>query len=126
MNPGCFPNHQTTFYQSGPVALPASGLVVNVFHGMPGTPQLLRWVLICKVAELGYVVADEVDVASFNSNNSESTPEFSWGANMNKVFLTLQTQVPYALGKSSATAATITKANWQAKCYAWYFDFNRQ
>ena len=73
------------------------GAPIVAAHGLPGTPQSLRWVLLCVTnTSGGYVVGDELPVTSVTAFLDYPTfsfgfQAFSEGANSSNVFLRMTT-----------------------------------
>lgn len=112
---------QTNFV-SGLLAVPNANnsiVTTNTAHGLPGKPQLVRWVLVCQTAELGYVSNDEVDVASLYDAGG-TKPAFTWGADATNVWL-IEGNKPAVYKKDASGASAMTLADWDAKCYAEWF-----
>lgn len=96
----------------------ASGLVADTNHNLGTTPVMVRWVLVCKTADLGFSVGDEVDVAHFY-NNVTANQQFSSGGNATNVFLLLRdTGNINVRKKSDGDDGSITASRWRAKAYA--------
>jgi hypothetical protein len=108
-------------FASALYSIHSSGTSANIMktnHGLPGAPQLVRFILVCQTNDDGYVVGDEVDVPSFNANQ---TPAFSGGANLTNVFLSQFANAFMVDNKTNGAQAGATSARWKAKCYAVYF-----
>ena len=108
-----------TSFTSQEFTLPAvgvGGVVANVAHGFSKTPADVRWVLICKTNNVGYIVGDEVDV---NGLLSGQPLVFCNGANSTNVFLIMNnTGGPQIINKTTFNNSSITMGSWKAKCYA--------
>jgi hypothetical protein len=99
----------------------ASGLAINAAHGLGGRPAMLRCLLICKTADLGYSVNDEVDASSFTEINSSDEGLISYGSNTTNVFAVISDEgtLFQTLNKSTGAFAAINPASWKIKIYAW-------
>lgn len=121
MNPGLYPNPAplARTFVSAEVTLATGGAFLNVQHGLAGTPSKVRAVLVCKVANLGYVPGDEVDCA-YASDSATDEQAFTLAANATQVALTCaSTTTSRILNKADGTGPTaITAASWKAKIYA--------
>lgn len=94
----------------------AAGLLTNATHGLGSTPTSVRAVLVCKTAELGYAVGDELDARLVWNNQAM----WSFGANATNVWLTLADNSPTfgSMNKTNGASGNLTYANWRAKLYA--------
>ena len=100
---------------------------ISTNHGLSVTPQSVRWVLVCKTAELGYSVGDEVSAEALvaSADNSRHVVE---GANATKVFFAYAgagnaMQLPNKTSPAAPqtlTSASSVISNWKLKCYASY------
>lgn len=109
------------FFTSVEFAL-ADGVVADIAHGLGALPKFIRWILINKVAELGYAIGDEIDVTSLSANTADNTrfPLFTFGCDISKVLLCARLNIaPFVLRRDTGAQASIVVANWKAKCYAW-------
>lgn len=96
----------------------ATGSITSTNHGLPGTPSVVRWVLVNKTTDLEYVPGDEVGVELTDSSGNVC---FSGGANATNVFLSCVDATPSMLRKTAGTRTQITSASWKLKCRATYF-----
>lgn len=96
-------------YASAEVVTTVAG-TTSFGHGLGGQPSMVHGVLVCKSAELGYSVGDEVSTA---------VGVMSVGASATNVWVTINSSAgPFQLlNKSTGTAGNLTKANWNAKVY---------
>lgn len=106
-----------------PSTIPAGGHSFSTAHGFSGVPEFVRGVLICKTAEYGYSIGDELDFSSVhNQHVSSSDDEYgiSIRANSNDVKVLLPSSFTFALINLSTgnTAVSFTNANWRIKVYA--------
>lgn len=106
-------------FTSAEATITQNTVVVTAAHGLGIVPTRVRWVLVCKTAELGYSVADEMDVTAASDSGTNGT-HAGQGANATNVFLVVRNNANYQLFNYSTMAATnITAASWRLKCYAW-------
>lgn len=88
---------------------------VQTNHGFTATPSQVRWVLLCKTNDIGYVVGDEVD--AHVAENGDTTA-MATGANATNVFLAIRNISALKFPtKDGATQGTINSARWKAKAY---------
>jgi hypothetical protein len=100
-----------------------SGGSLTLSHGLGGRPKLFNYSLVCKSAEGGYSVNDEVDwmtVQYYSANTVNAgfvnTPD---ATNINIRFGDQQAAVIYLLNKSTGSAFSITPASWRLVVRAW-------
>jgi hypothetical protein len=98
--------------------------ILDTAHGLPGTPSLVRAVMVCQTATLGYTVGDEVDVAAVGldvAHSSASAQYFTFGANSTNVYVTTCFGITAGLAnKTSGVVTVTTNSLWRVKVYAWY------
>jgi hypothetical protein len=90
---------------------------VTVAHGLAGVPAMVRLVLRCKTAELGYLVGEEVDVTTqytFGGGQVQTS------ADATNVYITLGNNVNLLNKLSMPNVALITYGNWRWVVRAWY------
>lgn len=99
----------------------AAGLIVDVPHGLLGTPQSVTWVLVCKVANNGLAVGDEQPATDFCPVGADFAA-FTSRANRTNVSFTMNSGGTMRSGglSSGTISAGLTLANYTAKCYAVY------
>jgi hypothetical protein len=97
----------------------ATGLAVNVAHGLGGVPQQVHAVMVCKTSDLAWAVGDEVSASGFNISNAN--PAISWGANATNVFVSVESTTLGIRRKDTGVGATITTSSWKLKVYATRF-----
>lgn len=100
---------------------PPGTAVTNAAHGLAGTPQVLRAVLVCKIAENGYAIGDEPDLSTVvQSANGGSM--WSVGGNATNVFAARSTPADAMIAKTTPSGGSAwTTNNWRIKIYAEYF-----
>jgi hypothetical protein len=86
-----------------------SGLILTIKHGLPKTPRHVWLRLKCKVAELGYAVGDDVELASFSV--AGGTNAVSVAANSTSIKIVMQT-LPAVTNFSTNTPTAITNTSW--------------
>jgi len=119
MNNGLFANPKITptSFTSAEIAVVSSSATITVNHGLGAQPRRVRWVLVCKTAEQGYSVGDELDVTSVREISSAGI-HASIGANVRQAFLVLNSSSGWQLFNFGTSAnASLTNANWRFKCY---------
>lgn len=89
---------------------------VNVLaHGLGVTPKLVRPVLVCKVAEGGYAVGDEVD-----AHHDSVGSVYNYGVGRNATSLrAICGSSGIALLNATGGYVTLTPANWRLLVRAW-------
>lgn len=100
---------------------------VSTNHGLSTTPQIVRWVLVCKTNELGYTVGDEVAANAIVASTDNSRHDME-GGNSTKVFFAYagsgnNMQLPNKTNPAAPanlTAVSSVIQNWKLKCYATY------
>jgi hypothetical protein len=95
-----------------------TGSAIDVAHGLGGTPQSVRFVLVCKIAQKGYSIGDEVESAAWHTAGTTTS---AGGANSTNVFLTMGSATPNIYDKGSASDSPVTAIDWRLKAYATYF-----
>jgi hypothetical protein len=122
------PNQLPQKFVSPEYSLTNKSYYIAENHGLPGVPQMLRWVLVCKTNELGYEVGDEVSAVGL-VNNSDNSKHDAESANSTQVFFTFSAnggamQLPNKTNPiAPATLSNVSSviSNWKLKCYATYF-----
>lgn len=100
-------------------ALPTvdGGGITNIAHGLPGTPQRVRWVATCAIANAGYAVGDEVDASRFADSGGQ-LPAWGFGANATNVWISFTRRGKINRKDGTSNYDAITEADWRVKCYA--------
>lgn len=105
-----------------------TGLVVGVMggsaiftqaHGLGAKPSLVRVVMLCNTADLGYTAGDELDIFCIRSNatNNNSSAVTSDATN---IVITLTSAAGNEIpNKGTGSFAAMAEANWSLKIYAW-------
>jgi hypothetical protein len=100
-----------------PIAAGPTATGFTNLHGLPGTPQFWKAVIVCTNAELGFMVGDEVDLIEAVGTGSNGQ-----GINSSNYWFSATAASAYAVRRrDSGAGATITKANWNIKVDAIYF-----
>ena len=100
---------------------------ITLTHGLMAgtnnvTPQLVRWVLVCVTAQLGFSVGDEIDcTAVATSTGSADNQNYQYTANTTNVVLHANNDTVAVRRNDTGGLVTITTADWRLKCYATYF-----
>lgn len=113
-----------TKFTSAEIVIPAAagGAITPTPHGLGAAPPQFRCVLVCKTAQFGYAVGDEIDCMStviFNDGDSALVP---WVNGTNCQLRRSNRVGPgllYLPRADTGAADAITEANWRLKFYAW-------
>jgi hypothetical protein len=92
---------------------------VQINHGLTAIPASIGMKLICKVAEAGYEIGDELVFGSGSLNNQLSQG-FSITANNMKINLRFGNSVVgvfTVMNKLTGQSATLTNANWKIRLF---------
>lgn len=92
-----------------------AGSITSLAHGLGVMPKLVQVTLICKTAELGFSVGDEVDAyKDANTNN------FNYSVGRNSTTLRCICGANgVALFSNTGAFTTVTPANWRLIVRAW-------
>jgi hypothetical protein len=93
----------------------------NAAHGLGTKPTIVKAVLECILADLGYSAGDEVDIASVEHySGSFSGQAISFGANATNVFAYIAGSDGnvYMRANYSGSSTPLTKVRWRLKVYA--------
>jgi hypothetical protein len=107
-------------FMSAEFAVPTTGAFasVSVLHGLGTVPIMARAVIVCRTAEAGYQVDDEVDVSGVFATVSA----INAGVAVNAASITLINlggTTNWNIGnRTNGALVVITKANWRVKFYA--------
>ena len=94
-----------------------------VSHTLPGMPQSVRWVMVCKTNDLGYIAGEEIpiDQLYFDNDGVISRNAYEW-ATTNMIHLKLRTATGCALNRRTDNEVRgVEEANWKLKGYATYY-----
>ena len=110
----------TKEYVSAEQTITAGGLL-TLAHGLGVTPKLLQARIICKTADVGYSIGDEVFIS--NDGSSSVSDSYSTALSCNG---TTNIDVRYGSGggfripnKGTGGGTNITAANWRLIVRAW-------
>lgn len=95
----------------------AANTDVQEAHGLAGTPALVRVVLICKIAEYGYVVGEEVEM---NFNFVSGGGQVGVSADSTNVYIEVGNNINLLNKLSKPNVATIAYEKWRWVIRAWY------
>lgn len=112
-------NYLPLKYSSGDFPLPNQSHMTNLAHGLPATPQSVKWVIVCSTAEAGFAVGDQVPAADV-WDSAGGVRAFATGVNATNVFV-IQENNPRVMAKDNTGAANLTPANWRFRIEAIYF-----
>lgn len=116
-------------FRGGPYAVGqgVGGVLVSNLHGLPGTPQRVRWTLICTNATIGYKPGDEIELSDPFWDNAKGR---LWvgGANTNYVFLSAANvggqggtnTTQYLINPGTGAYDRFTNIFWNARVTAEY------
>lgn len=85
---------------------------LNFAHGLTGKPEMAWVKMICKIAEQGYSVGDEVNMPglpNIGGDNPDTQAQIVWDATN----ITYLSDAITILNKSTRAQFTITNANWR-------------
>ena len=102
------------FYES-PEQVITLAATTSLSHGLPSLPKITQLSLVCKVAELGCTVGEEINLTR-DANNSSS------GADVFRSSTTLRVVVGAVapnIFNASGSLIAITPANWRFIVRAW-------
>lgn len=113
---------------TSPLIAPQDGIDASFAHGLSGVPQFLRLVAVNIIADAGYTPGQELDVASFWSDDV-AFPNFVFGADGTNVFVEVSgfysnsgnqwwTRIP-GNGSRELLGDDIAN-NWNLRLYAGY------
>jgi hypothetical protein len=116
-----------TSFTSAEIPITNQVMYLDFPHGLPGTPQVSRCVLVCKTAEASYLAGDEI-VFDTGVKDSSDGKYGTYGQSTTNMFFNFKidgrVQVP---DKASGVLTTLagahnaTVTNWKLKFYATYF-----
>lgn len=112
------------FTAQGGAFLNANGTVYNVPHGLPSTPSMVRFVLLCTnvSGDNGYAHNTEIDV--YDYTGTSDIPCFVTSANATSVnldFTTSGTTYPRICPYGGGARGAMNPSNWTVKVYASVF-----
>lgn len=106
---------RASMFESSEQALAANS-TVSVAHSLGAVPVLVRAIIRCKTAELGYSVGDEVFAMT---SNGAGVVQHNAYADATNVGFGIDEDVP-VLNRSTFAFGPVTLANWKLVLRAWY------
>lgn len=96
----------------------ASGGLQTLTHGLPTKPTLFQYTLVCKIAQNGWAVNDEVEVALGHYDGTRFNAVWADATN---IFVRYSDAAsPFVIGnKATGVIAQLTNANWRLKVRAY-------
>lgn len=88
---------------------------ISVAHGLGVKPKLSQASIICKTAELGFSVGDEVSFEDWDGVSAIMTI----GTNSSNIWSSISAGNPVVVRKDTQAHNTITLANWKLILRAW-------
>jgi len=111
----------STSYTSPEQTITSAG-ALTLAHGLGVMPSLIQSRLVCKTAELGYSIGDEVIIASAHDGVS-SADNVGMSATLDSTNISIRYGSLVAafaiLNKTTGAGANITNANWKLVVRAW-------
>lgn len=92
-----------------------NGSLISLLHNFGVKPKLTEVVMICKVAEYGYSVGDELPVMSYMYSGAA----YGFQVSCNTTHVSVTTSTPNTLNKTTGAGTGITNANWRLILRAW-------
>jgi len=109
-------------YTSAEITLPAAGAVITpLVHGLGGQPINVYGVLVCKIAERGYILGDEIPLCQvYNVNSDNEKPTFYLHATTTEIHCVRSDvgAIMVTANAGSGAAQALTDGNWKLKFYA--------
>jgi hypothetical protein len=109
-------------YTSAEIALPAVGVAITpLAHGLLGKPINVYGVLVCKTAERGYILDDEIPLSQvYHVSGSNEKPIWYLHATTTQIHcIRSDVGTPMVTANASSGAAqALTDGNWRLKFYA--------
>jgi hypothetical protein len=97
----------------------SAALLANGAHGLGIAPTVVRWILRCKSAELGYSIGDEVDAeCAMTSFSGGFVPVIVGGANATNIWAVCQATLMSIPRKDTFVQTNLTAASWKLVGYA--------
>lgn len=106
----------TQYFESAEQAIISAGSL-TIPHGLSVKPKLLQAVLICKTAEFGYSIGDEVEIGCgllFFASTNRGVTLLTDATNIRGRY-GLDTNVMLAHNFSTGQFISLTNANWRLK-----------
>lgn len=113
----------TKYYQSPEQTLGTTVAPFSLAHGLGAMPKLIRQTLICKVAQLGWSVGDEVDVSNAYQIVNATTRYVGTQVGANATTLTVRTgsdaSGPWLMYDTAGIPQNLVLASWRLIVRAW-------
>lgn len=110
---------KTTAYESAEQTITAGGLL-TLAHGLGAKPTRIRIYFVCKTAELGYSVGDEIELGDRQNSGGASGYGTVYKADATSIYVRMGSAiVGLLLNWSTGVQAQITNANWKIIVKAW-------
>jgi len=104
-------------YVTNGITVPTTAVATTNSHTLGFMPQIMRVVMVCNSAELGYSASDEVPIENFITETSEN-PVAAYSCSSSQWFLSPAGTVNWQVrGKQTASFTNITKSNWRIRVY---------
>lgn len=103
-------------------AIPAVSTAVTNTHTLGTTPAWVRWVLVCKTNDQGYLAGDEIDIGTVGLWSSTDQAGFStWANSSNAGVVRFSAATSLEVAKRTAGVVgdngALTEARWRVKGY---------
>jgi hypothetical protein len=109
-------------YTSAEIVLPAAGgSITPLAHGLLGHPINVYGVLVCKTAERGYILDDEIPLCQvYNVNSDNEKPTFYLHTTTTQIKCVRSDvgAIMITANAGSGAAQALTDGNWRLKFYA--------
>ena len=102
-------------FTSAELTVTADTLITSA-HSLGAVPRLVSVRLVCKTADVGYAVADEIEATSLSSPTADQGATVS--SNATNVYIA-QASVMVVVGKASFNDSGITVGSWRWVIRAW-------
>lgn len=106
-----------TSYEYTVTSAGAANSIMVTNHGLPGRPQFLSGVLVCKTAEFEFSIGDEIPLENMGANNGVP---IGFGASSTNAWLNSRFALQ-VFDKTNGTIRTLTAGSWKAKLKAMYW-----
>lgn len=104
---------------SGAGIINVSGNVATIPHGLPSTPQKVRFVLVCASTNLSYATGREIDASNFtSSSNIVGLVSSADATNVYLDYTSSGTTYPMICPAGGGARTAITPGDWSIKVYA--------
>lgn len=93
--------------------------VNSISHGLGGLPTLMQLFARCKIAEFGYSVGDEINIAATHFNGSNNYAGNMISADGTEITVLQGNETTILRKDSGASVSTLTNASWRLVVRAW-------